>query len=44
LEEVLNEMTIAAIEEGKCILQDVYSPRYSSMESLVEALDYDERY
>lgn len=34
-----NETTIAAIEEGKKLMADPSSPRYSSIESLKEALD-----
>ncbi len=37
--DVPNETTAAAIEEGKRLLNDPASPKYSSMEDLKAALD-----
>ena len=37
--DVPNETTIAAIEEGKRLLNDPNSPKYSNMEDLKAALD-----
>ena len=37
--DVPNETTVAAIEEGKKLLNDPYSPKYSSMEELKAALE-----
>jgi len=37
--DVPNETTVAAIEEGKRLLNDPSSPKYSSMEDLKAALD-----
>ncbi|MBO6069985.1 MAG: type II toxin-antitoxin system RelB/DinJ family antitoxin [Succinivibrionaceae bacterium] len=37
--DVPNETTVAAIEEGKKLLNDPSSPKYSSMEDLKAALE-----
>lgn len=37
--DVPNETTVAAIEEGKRLLNDPSSPKYSSMEELKAALE-----
>jgi DNA-damage-inducible protein J len=37
--DVPNETTVAAIEEGKKLLNDPSSPKYSSMEELKAALE-----
>lgn len=37
--EIPNEITVAAIEEGKKIVSDPNSPRYSDIESLKAALE-----
>lgn len=37
--EVPNDTTAAAIEEGRKIMNDPSTPRYSSIESLKKALD-----
>lgn len=37
--DVPNEATVAAIEEGKKLLNDPSSPKYSSMEELKAALE-----
>lgn len=37
--DVPNETTIAAIEEGKRLLNDLDSPKYSNMKDLKAALD-----
>lgn len=37
--EAPNEITAAAIEEGRRLMNDPSAPRYSSMESLKEALE-----
>ncbi len=37
--EVPNEITAAAIEEGRKLMADPSAPRYSSMESLKAALE-----
>ena len=37
--DVPNETTIEAIKEGKKIMEDPTSPRYSSMEDLKSALE-----
>ncbi len=37
--DVPNETTIAAIEEGKKLIEDPSAPRYSSMEALRAALE-----
>lgn len=37
--EIPNDTTAAAIEEGRKIMNDPSTPRYSSIESLKKALD-----
>ena len=37
--EVPNNTTVAAIEEGRKMMKDPSSPRYSSIDALKEALD-----
>lgn len=37
--EITNDTTVAAIEEGRKIINDSSSPRYSSIEALKKALD-----
>ena len=37
--EVPNNATVAAIEEGRKMMKDPSSPRYSSIDALKEALD-----
>lgn len=37
--DIPNETTVAAIEEGRKMLKDPTTPRYSDMESLKTALD-----
>lgn len=37
--DTMNETTIAAIEEGRNILNDPTTPRYSDIDSLKVALD-----
>ena len=37
--EVPNETTIAAIEEGRQLMENPSAPRYSSMDALKEALE-----
>ena len=37
--DIPNETTVAAIEEGRKMLKDPTTPRYSDMESLKAALD-----
>lgn len=37
--EILNDTTATAIEEGRKIMNDPSTPRYSSIEALKKALD-----
>lgn len=37
--DIPNETTIAAIEEGRMLLEEPSTPRYSSMDALKEALE-----
>ena len=37
--EMPNDTTVAAIEEGRKMMKDPSSPRYSSIDALNEALD-----
>lgn len=37
--EIPNDTTVAAIEEGRKIMNDPSTPRYSSIEALKKALD-----